>query len=345
MFNTGTTRVGGMKTVISVVEKLGFDHRPIIRHVGLTPTMLSDPDFIVPSAVFGRLFAHCVEITKCEHFGLLVGAEGSLSWMGRVGFIARNSENIGEGLRVLGEYFYHHDRSAVVALDQEGEMAVLSYTLLFKMEARNHWLGGVMCCGVNIMRELCTPGWAPAEVRLAIPRPSDQRPYERFFRAKLTFDAPVTALVFDAKLLGRPIANAQPELRRILLKDIENSSSSEPENFPLDVMRIVRANIGTGHCSADKISALLGISVRALSGKLEEHKTSFKQIVENVRFEMAKQMMENTDMPLRDISELLDYSEISAFTRAFTRWAGTAPGNWRRSVRASGGMMMNAVLN
>jgi AraC-like DNA-binding protein len=299
----------------------------------LTQAMLSDPDFIVPSAVFGRLFAHCVEVTKCEHFGLLVGAEGSLSWLGRVGFVARNSENIGQALQVLGEYFYHHDRSAVVALDQEGDMAVLKYTLLFKMEAQNQWLGGVMCCALKIMRELCTPGWAPSEVRLAIPRPLDTRPYEKFFRAKLTFDAPITALVFDASLLGRPIEHAQPELRRILLKDIENSDSFTPQNFPLDVARIVRTNIGTGHCTAEKISTLLGISVRALSGRLEEHKTSFKQIVENVRFEMARQMMENTDIPLRDISELLDYSEVSAFTRAFTRWAGTAPGNWRRSAR------------
>jgi AraC-like DNA-binding protein len=83
------------------------------------------------------------------------------------------------------------------------------------------------------------------------------------------------------------------------------------------------------------MSGLLGVSVRALSGRLEENGTSFKQIVEDVRFEMAKQLIQNTDMPLRDISERLDYSEISAFTRAFSRWSGIAPGNWRRSMRAA----------
>ncbi len=333
LFNTGTTRVGGMKAVVAVLEKLGFEPQPVIQHVGLNLEMLSDPDFIVPSALFGRLFAHCVAVTKCEHFGMLVGSEGSLSWLGRVGFVASNSENVAQALQVLGEYFYYHDRSAVVALKVENDQAVLSYNLLFKMEAQSQWLGGVMCCALKIMRELCGPLWAPSEVRLAIPRPVDIRAYERFFRAKLTFDAPATGLVFDTSWLERPIEHAQPELRRILMKEMR-SNRFDPEEFPLDVLRIVRTTIGSGNCTAEKISGLLGISVRALSARLEEHNTSFKQIVENVRFEMAKQLMENTDMPLRDISEQLDYSEISAFTRAFTRWAGIAPGNWRRTVRA-----------
>jgi AraC-like DNA-binding protein len=221
----------------------------------------------------------------------------------------------------------------LLALEQENEMAVLKYTLLFKMEAQDQWLSGVMAWALNIMRELGSPGWCPAEVRLAFPRPPDILPYRQIFRGKLSFDAPVTALVFDAGQLGRPIENAQPELRRLLLKDIEHSEPPDPRNLPMDVARLVRQNIGTGQCSAIRISALLGVSLRGLSGKLAAHQTSFKQIVETVRFEMARQMMENTDLPLRDISELLDYSEISAFTRAFTRWAGTAPGHWRRSVR------------
>jgi AraC-like DNA-binding protein len=334
MFASGTTRVGGMKAIFEVITNLGYDPDPIIRRSGLSRESLADPDFIVPSSIFGELFQHCVDATGCRHFGMLVGAEGSFAWLGRIGFIARNSENVLSALKNLGEYFFHHDRSALVVLTQTDDFASLSYTLLFEMEARAQWLSGVMCFGVKIMRELCGPSWKPSEVTFAMPRPADIRPYEKFFRSKLSFDSSETALLFDSNWLGHVVEDAQPELCRLLIKDLEKDASLAIPDFPQDVLRIARTFIGTGQCSAEKISGLLGVSTRSLYAKLAAHDTSFKLVVEGARFEMAKQLIQNTDMPLSGISERLDYSEISAFTRAFSRWAGTSPGNWRRGFRA-----------
>jgi AraC-like DNA-binding protein len=334
MFASGTTRVGGMKAIFKVITNLGYDPDPIIRRSGLSRDSLADPDFTVPSAIFGEVFQRCVDATGCGHFGMLVGAEGSLAWLGRIGFIARNSENVLLALQNLGEYFFHHDRSAVVALTNPDNLASLSYTLLFDMGAREQWLSGVMCFGVKIMQELCGPAWRPSKVTFAMPRPADIRPYEKFFRSKLGFDHSETALLFDPIWLERAVENAQPELRRMLIKDLEKDASLAAPDFPQDVLRIARTFIGTGQCSAEKISGLLGVSTRSLYAKLAAHNTSFKLVVEGARFEMAKQLIQNTDMPLSGISERLDYSEISAFTRAFGRWSGTSPGNWRRSFRA-----------
>ena len=334
MLASGTTRIGGMKAIIKVLTDLDFEAAPLLRKVGLDQATLCDPDMIVPSSVFGELFAHCAETTGCGHFGLLVGAEGSLSWLGRVGFIVRNSPNVEVALQSLAKYFHHHDRSVVLTLGDADGQASLSYALLFKMKAHHQWLSSMMVYYVMIMRELCNLTWRPREVTFAMPRPANIRPYQNLFRSELTFDAAETAIIFDPSYLQRPLPNAQPELRRLLLKDVDESDPRVLDNFPLDVIRIVRAHIGTGHCTAKNISVLLGVTVRALSSRLDENGTSFKQIVEDVRFELAKQLIQHTDMPLRDISEKLDYSEISAFTRAFSRWSGTAPGTWRRSVRA-----------
>ncbi len=333
MLASGTTRVGGMRAVIKVLTELGFEATPLLKKVGLDQVILSDPDMIVPSSVFGELFVHCVKTTKCDHFGLLVGAEGALAWLGRIGFIVRTAPTVEIALRSLAKYFHHHDRSVVMELREADGEAVLSYALLFTMEAQDQWLGSMMYYSLKIMRELCNPAWLPFEVTFAMPRPADIRPYQRVFRCRLKFDAPETAIIFDSHCLRRPLESADPELRRLLLKDIDECHQLVCDDFPLDVKRMVRAHIGTGHCTAKNMSELLGVSVRALSGKLEESGTSFKQIVEDVRFEMAKQLIQNTGMSLRDISERLDYSEISAFTRAFSRWSGIAPGNWRRCMR------------
>jgi AraC-like DNA-binding protein len=99
-------------------------------------------------------------------------------------------------------------------------------------------------------------------------------------------------------------------------------------------MRLVLTHIGAGDCSTTKLSALLGVSPRALSNKLSVSGTSFKQLLDNARFEVAKQLLQNTSMTLADISWKLDYSEVSPFNRAFNRWCGTPPGDWRRNNRA-----------
>jgi AraC-like DNA-binding protein len=343
MFLAGTTRVGGMKAVIKVLADLGFDPSLLIKDAGLNEGDFSDSEAILPIQVFGKLLAHCVKVTQCDHFGLLVGAEQSLGSLGRVGFIARNSPNVELALRSLSMYFHHHDRSVVLDLRHARDQAVVSYAMLFTMDAQDQWLGNIMCLSLKIMRELCIPTWCPSEVTFAMPRPRDIRPYEKLFRSRLTFDAPETSIIFDPHWLKRPVENAEPELRQLLLRDMEQNDYAIPQNFPLDVRRIVRTHIGMGQCTAKKISRLLGVSVRSLSRKLEENGTSVKLIVEEVRYEMAKQLIRNTDMPLREISEKLDYSEISAFNRAFNRWSGTAPGSWRRNMRACSGTLLGGV--
>jgi AraC-like DNA-binding protein len=95
------------------------------------------------------------------------------------------------------------------------------------------------------------------------------------------------------------------------------------------VTRIVRALIGTGQCSAEKISDILNIRPRSLHGRLISRGKTLQQIIEDMRFEIAKQLMRNTPLALAEISARLDYSEVSAFNRAFNRWAGVPPGDWR----------------
>jgi AraC-like DNA-binding protein len=333
MVTADTIRVGGKAALLKVIRDLGYDPAPIFAGAGFDYNLLSDSDQAVSVAMFSKLFAHSVKRTGCSYIGLLVGAEATLSWLGRTGFIARNSENLALALTCIGEYMDNYDRSSVVVLKRVNDIVSISYSPLLFVEGQDQWLVGVMSCGVKIIRELCSESWVPVEVTFAIARPVDIRPYEVFFRAKLIFEAAETAMLFDASWLKYPIENAQPELYRLLLKDVDQAFIYDRKTFPLDVLRLTRTLIGTGQCSATKISTLLGLRPNAFYRKLSAHGTSFKQVVDEARFEMSKQLMLNTTMSLNQISARLEYSDITAFTRAFSRWSSMPPGEWRRRSR------------
>ncbi|MBV8092479.1 MAG: helix-turn-helix transcriptional regulator [Acetobacteraceae bacterium] len=78
------------------------------------------------------------------------------------------------------------------------------------------------------------------------------------------------------------------------------------------------------------VARLFGIDERTLHRHLAAQKTSFRDLVDEVRYDLAQQLLRNTVIPLDKIAEILDYSEVSACTRAFGRWSGISPGQWRK---------------
>src|SRR5271167_3412747 len=123
----GTVRVGGMVAVIKVIRDLGYDPEPILLNIGLNSELLLDPDFVVPASIFWKLFDRCAAVTGCEHFGMLVGQEGSLSWLGRLGFFGRNSSNVGLALNVIADHYRYHDRSAIVVVNRCRDLSTFRY--------------------------------------------------------------------------------------------------------------------------------------------------------------------------------------------------------------------------
>lgn len=329
----GTVRIGGASGIPAVLQEFGCDPAVIIARAGLSPDIFEEPETLVPVSALGRLLSCCVKATKCEHFGLLVGERGGFPSLGRVGFVARNSADVGAALTSLATYMPHHDRGAAVTLSVVGPLSTLGYAVYHPTEAHDQLLDGAVAIGCCIMRALCGPEWAATEVTFAHRAPSDLAPYRRFFRCKLRFDAGETALVFETRWLGKPLHDAEPELRRLLVRELEASAPADPTDLIDSVRGVIRTKLGRGPCTSNEVARLFGISERTLRRQLVAHGTSFKAILEEVRFEVARQLLRDTTLTLERVALLVDYSELSAFSRAFLRWAKMPPGDWRELQR------------
>jgi AraC-like DNA-binding protein len=191
---------------------------------------------------------------------------------------------------------------------------------------------GAIAITCNVVRSMCGADWAPTEVLLASRRPTDVRPYRRFFRAPVRFDAEQNALVFPDTVLDQRLPHANPELQQLLLEEVRRLDREWALDFSTKVRRVVRAGLIVGQCSADRTAALFAVQRRTLGRRLRAEGTSFEALLAEIRYETARQLLTDTTIPMRQIAEALGYAEVSVFTRAFKRWSGATPSAWRSSL-------------
>jgi len=186
------------------------------------------------------------------------------------------------------------------------------------------------------MQSLCGPGWKPSQVTFAHRRPENVEPFRQLFRAPLLFDAEQYALVFLAEWLTYRMPVDDPELRRQLMDQINIIEAHHRDSFPEQVRSVLRTALLTGCADADHIASLFSIHRRTLNRRLNADGISFRDLVEQERYEVARQTLIDTGLQVAEVAALLGYADASAFTRAFRRWSGIAPAEWRRAEALRG---------
>jgi AraC-like DNA-binding protein len=103
----------------------------------------------------------------------------------------------------------------------------------------------------------------------------------------------------------------------------------DPEGFSDTLRRLLRTELLRGQCSVSDVAGLCRLHRRTLSRRLKAEGTAFRQLADEMRFEIAGQLLSNPRITFSQIATTLGYSEASAFTRAFRRWSGQTPTAWR----------------
>ncbi len=314
----------------AILEDLGVNPAEVLVEAGIDPGLFDDPDNLFTYSTRGRLLELCVAKSGCAHLGLLVGQRCGLDSLGLVGLLVKYSRDVGTALRNLERYMSVHVRGAVPSVSQEGDSAVLGYVAYQRGgEGAVQTGDGAVAAIFNIMRTLCGPRWQPSEARFAHRRPMDVAPFRRYFRSAMRFDADQYALVFPVNWLNHQLPAADAELRRWLQKEISRLDVRYREDFPEQVRSVLRTSLLTSHATADKVAALFSMHSRTLLRRLDAHGTGFQELVDESRFEIARQMLEDSSLDVSDIAASLGYARPSAFARAFRRWSGTTPSTWR----------------
>ena len=331
----GEVRIGPVAAIPDLLRQFGVVPGPAFVRAGVPLQTFKNPENRIAFEALGRLLCECSTATACAHFGLLVGERFELDGLGAIGYLMRHSPTVGEALRALLLHLYLHDRGAVPILINLDESHVLLGYSIYRhgTPGAAHLYDVAIAVGYRALKEICGGDWKPLRVQFSYARPRDQRPYRRLYGPNLRFDAEVSGIVFSASWLDHAIAGADSNLRDLIVQAIQQARANSTMSFADLVRGALHQMVLGGTSSAENVALLFGIHERTLRKRLAAERTTLQQLVSQTRFELAKQLLENTDVPLSEIASALRYADAAVFSRAFRVWSKTSPSEWRARCR------------
>jgi AraC-like DNA-binding protein len=329
----GTQRVGPLCVLPGLLREFGVRPAAVLRRAGLAADALADREARVPYATIAALLDACAAATGCRHFGLLAGSRWRLEHVGLPGEVTRSCATVGDALETFTTYQWLNSSGGVAFLAREGRMTTFGYAIFEPgmQVGADQVYDMVMAVGVNMIRELAgRPGWSPARVTLSRKRPDDVQPYRRFFAAPVQFDKEATALHFSTAFEATRVPTGDETRRRAL--EAHLLAAGREAMLP-KLHRMIRVAMIFGLSSGDQVASAMALTRRTFNRRLAEYGTTFHEVLEAVRLEVAQQLLRETTLSIGDIGDALGYAEPSAFVRAYRRWTQTTPGAWREIGR------------
>ena len=319
--------VGSLTEVPALLRALGADPAAVLASAGLTFESIARPENRISYPAFGRLFANGARATGHPLFGLMVGRLYRTESIGSLGEAMRNCATLGEALQLLAVHQHVNSAGGIAFMLKRGQVVDLGHAVYYPGVAGvDQIYDGCLAAGFNFVRELVGPSWRPTGVFLPHSRPESSVAYRQFFGTEPRFNADMCAMRFPAYWLGRPIAGASPERKRAALARMEAFNPG----IVLRSYRGLRTLLMSGKCAGDDLAQLLDLHRRTLNRRLREAGTTFQAVLDDVRFEVARQQLLYTDQCMDDVAASLGYAAVAPFMRSFRRWSGTTPGQWRR---------------
>jgi len=317
-----------------MVSSLGLDTPLLLRQAGLPRNALlpETADQYLSLAGLERLYT--LAENQAQVFGLAarLGSQQEISaLLGVIGFVMQQSKTVGEALAELQRYLSFQVHGAYLNISIEGRCVALNFIITdaFRLPSTQHTVEFALSAAIAILRSLCGEHWKPDYIQLMHREPKDAYLLKKYFHSPMHFDQEQNAVLFPASDLALPISSANPQLNGILhnyLAQLEAEFSDDPAS---QVEKLIRQALNSGSCNADKVASFMGIHRRTLHRLLKEEHTSFTELLDKVRQDLAKKMLEQTHLSITMIAESLCYAEPSAFSRAFRRWFDATPQDYR----------------
>jgi len=324
-------RASALQGYRETVEALGGDPDRLLLESGLAG-MDADPEVWISYPTFLQLLENSSRALDCDHFGLQLSRRQDINILGAVGFIIQQAPDIRTALRELGLHFGYHNQGAVVSTTVNRGLMQWAFTIKPQQKAPLRQQSDLVAGIATKTLKFLYAQWEPTAIYLPHSAPTDTRPYREQFDCPIHFNWDSTIVVSDAKILDIPLEQANPGLHQLLEDHLTDLQHTFSDNFGAKVSYLIKQALLTGDCSVDRVASSLAINKRTLQRKLCAVNTSYKSLLDEVRFEIACNYLQESSGSLTLLSHMLCYSELSAFSNAFKQRYGMSPRQWQKQL-------------
>jgi AraC-like DNA-binding protein len=318
-----------------LVNDLGGNSSRLLRKSGIPPTAINHLTAFITFESLIDLLEHSAADLNCPDFGLRLAERQDIGILGTLAVAMRYSETVGEAMACASKYLQVYNAAIAFTVntrDRRGQ-ARLEFGVLVKHTPR--WAQtaehGIGLAG-RIMTLLSEGRCHLQQVWFPHPAVAAEASYRSRFAAPLHFRADRLALAYAARDLDLPISEKNRDFHDLATSYLDSQLPRGRTPFTVQVRQAIEALLGTGTCGHQQVAHALYMHPRTLQRRLKEEGTTFEEIKDEARRELAQRYLSQTDMPLAQVTALLDYSEQSALGRSCRRWFHTTPRDFRNRL-------------
>ncbi len=320
-----------------VASASGLNPVRMLLDAGLSPSVLDEPDLMIPVVSVGRLLQASATLSGNESFGLCMAKLRLLSNLGAVGLLIRDQVTLRDSLYMLMRYQSMLNGALSLTIEESDDMVLIREVV---MTGRTHQPTrqrvelalGVM---VRLIRQLVGQDWHPRRVCFEHGAPHDPSVHNQLFGCPIEFDYDFNCIVCAKADLDARNPFADPAMVRYTQKLIDVAVRSPETRVLDDVRRTILLLLPSGRCSIERVSEHLGVLPRTVQRRLAEHEQNFSSLVNDIRKELAARYVFESNRSLTDIAEILGFTAPSSFSRWYQAQFGcSAKENRAQSLAA-----------
>jgi AraC-like DNA-binding protein len=322
--------------LVSGLQRLGHNPKPFLDAVGLDAGALDDPDARIPMSAGSGLLVRAAEMTGDDCIGLHLAEHADLRTADVHYYAMAASATLRDAFTRLSRYQRLIHETTRIEVSATADGMALRHVLPGGFAASRQTAEFLLAAWVRIGRVVTGTEWCPADVRFAHEPPAHLSEHRRFFKAPLRFSTAENALTVSASTLLLPCVGTDPALASLIdryAREHMQPQAGDGHSLADRVRAILIAQLPDGEPTAAAVAARMKMSVRTLNRALAADGTTYRAVLDQMRGEMARRHLANPRTTLGEVAFLLGFSDVTAFHRAFRRWTGRTPAQWReRSV-------------
>ncbi|MDP2243690.1 AraC family transcriptional regulator [Pseudomonas sp.] len=338
MHNLGYSSVPALLKYLRHAEQLGLDIPQALAAAGVQADDLADNSKRIAGATHQRLLQHLIDVSGDPLFGLHCARFVQPGSWSVLGYIAMNCATLGEAMSRIVPYEKLVGDMGVSRIEASADQVKLIWSCRHETAlVRRHMVEEVLASWLLYARWIADMQRSPQEVWFehGLPAGVDSAEYSAVFGCPVSFGQTCNALIVPLAYLGMPLRQADANLLRTLEEHALTlmAGLDDGEALPQRVKNALRLLLKDGLPRKERVAEQFNMTLRTLQRHLQLAGTSYQQILDQLRQELAEHYLLRSDLTIQDIASYLGFTEPRSFHRSFKGWTGQTPGQFRESRR------------
>ncbi|HLR16968.1 MAG TPA: AraC family transcriptional regulator ligand-binding domain-containing protein [Alcanivoracaceae bacterium] len=315
----------------ALCRKNNLNAHTLLKECALDPIILRRQDLLVNYSRVGEVLNLAAQRSGNQQFGLQLSQQRDYLVFGPFGLLLSQAESVHDLIRITNQYVHLHVSGIRLIAEEKDQDLALHYHLSLASTVDTRQL---IELGVGVMfraaRLFFKDHWHPHYITFAHSNSTNTDVYKRIFAVPVLFEQASNSIVCDKNILSTPPSEQRDLVKHHLTREYNTSQATLPVDYVERTQHVLRSLLATGEANLDTVANVLGIHPRQLQIKLRESGQSFRSLLEDLRYHEAKQQLLLNNIRITDLALSLGYADETAFSRAFKRWSGLAPQQWRK---------------